>query len=107
LLRLAEASMGASKTKPRPLGRGTKPHTAFMHRASIAGCQTTKAHLQGLSTLRIFLLVAAFAARMLRDTVDPLKLVNSPAALAPREHSQCAENKTPVAWTGAQKLMLH
>jgi hypothetical protein len=39
--------------------------------------------------------------------LDLFELVNDPAALAPRKHSQCAENKTPAAWAGAQKLMLH
>lgn len=55
--------------------------------------------------MRIFFLVAAFAARICAILFDLLELVNGPAATA--QHSQCAKNKTPVAWAGAQKLMLH
>src|SRR3954447_16243956 len=84
LFRVWRAAIGRSpaaicvgKTKPRPLGRGTKPHAAFINRASGAGCQTAEAHLQGPSTLRIFLPVAALVTRaLLRDVVcDPLEFV--------------------------------
>ena len=56
LPRVAETRrhLRAGKTKPRLLGRGAKPHAAFIQCASGAGCQTREAPLQGLPTLRGF-----------------------------------------------------
>jgi len=45
----------AEKQNPGSLGRGAKPHAAFIRRASGAGCQTPELPLQGPSTLRNFL----------------------------------------------------